>query len=74
MSAQWFSKSGPHYYPASTKRGQHTSLWIDAKILDKVRIVAKHDAVYINRVNYTALVLYLEDKKLKWVENGRPAS
>ena len=64
----WFLKSRAkksfHYYLASTKRGKYTSLWIDTKLLDKVRIVAKRDAVAINRVIYTALVLYLEEQKL----------
>lgn len=67
-SVEWFLKSRAkksfHYYLASTKRGNYTSLWIDSKILDRVRIVAKRDAVSINRVIYTALVLYLEEKKL----------
>ncbi len=67
-SVVWFLKSRAkksfHYYLASTKRGKYTSLWIDSKILDRVRIVAKRDAVSINRVIYTALVLYLEEKKL----------
>lgn len=64
----WFLKSRAkksfHYYLASTKRGKYTSLWIDTRILDKVRIIAKRDAVSINRVIYTALVLYLENRKI----------
>ena len=67
-AVEWFfasrAKKSFHYYLASTKRGKYTSLWIDTKILDRTRIIAKRDAVSISRVIYTALVLYLEEKKL----------
>ena len=67
-SVEWFLKSRAkkmfHYYLATTKRGKYTSLWIDTNILNRVRIVAKRDAVSINRVIYTALILYLEEKNL----------
>ena len=67
-AVEWFfasrAKKSFHYYLASTKRGKYTSLWIDTKILDRARIIAKRDAVSISRVIYTALVLYLEEKRL----------
>lgn len=61
----WFinrrAKRRFQYYIASNKRSKYVSLWIDSKVLDKVRLVADRDGVSMNRVVYTALVLYLED-------------
>ena len=53
-----------HYYLASTKRGKYTSLWLDTALLDRVRVFAARDSVSIARVVYTALVLFLEHKKV----------
>lgn len=67
-AVEWFfasrAKKSFHYYLASNKRGKYTSLWIDTKLLNRARIIAKRDAVSINRVIYTALVLYLEEENI----------
>lgn len=64
----WFlkdrAKRSFRYYIASTRRGKYTSMWLNGRLLDKARVVAKRDAVSINRVVYTALVLYLEEKEV----------
>lgn len=68
QAVEWFlasrAKKSFNYYLASTKRGKYTSLWISTKLLDRVRVIAARDAVSISRVIYTALVLYLEEKKV----------
>ncbi len=65
---QWFlrsrAKKSFRYYIASNRRSKYTTLWIDTMVVGKVRIAAKRDAVAMNRVIYTALVLYLESKNL----------
>lgn len=64
----WFWKSRAkktfNFYLASNKRGKYKTLWIDSKILDRVRVIAARDDTSISRVIYTAIVLYLEDKGL----------
>ena len=67
-AVKWFlasrAKKSFNYYLASTKRGKYTSLWLDTKLLDRVRVVSARDAVSYSRVIYTALVLFLEKKKV----------
>lgn len=68
QAVEWFlasrAKKSFNYYLASTKRGKYTSMWIDTGLIDRVRVVAARDAVSISRVIFTALVLYLEEKKV----------
>lgn len=68
QAVEWFlasrAKKSFNYYLASTKRGKYTSLWIDTNLLGRIRVIAARDAVSIARVIYTALVLYLEEKKI----------
>ncbi len=58
------AKKSFRYYLASPRRGKYTSLWLDTKLLDRVRVIAARDAVSYSRVIYTALVLFLEKKKV----------
>ncbi len=67
-AVKWFlasrARKSFNYYLASTKRGKYTSLWLDTSLLDRVRVVSARDAVSHSRVIYTALVLFLEKKKV----------
>ena len=68
QAVTWFlatrAKKSFNYYLASTKRGKYTSLWLNTSLLDRVRVSAARDSVSNSRVIYTALVLYLEHKKV----------
>ncbi len=68
QAVTWFlatrAKKSFDYYLASTKRGKYTSLWFDTGLLDRVRVFAARDSVSNSRLVYTALVLYLEHKKV----------
>ncbi len=67
-AVKWFlasrAKKAFYYYLASPRRGKYTSLWLNTKLLDRVRVIAARDAVSYSRVIYTALVLFLEKKKV----------
>lgn len=68
QAVTWFlatrAKKSFNYYLASTKRGKYTSLWLDTGLLDRVRVFAARDSVSNSRLIYTALILYLEHKRV----------
>lgn len=67
-SVRWFlatqANKSFHYYLASDKRGEYTSIWIDAGLLDQLKVIKVRDSVPISRVIYTAFVLYLDSKEV----------
>lgn len=65
---RWFLKHEGRkrtiFYLASSHAGGYATMWLDGKLLDRIRVVADRDQVPINRVTYTALVHYLQSRNV----------
>ena len=67
-SLRWFLKHEGRkktiFYLASSHAGGYATMWLDGKLLDRIRVIAERDQVPINRVTYTALVHYLQSRNV----------
>ena len=65
---RWFLKHEGRkrtiFYLASSHAGGYATMWLDGKLLDRIRVIADRDQVPINRVTYTALVHYLQSRNV----------
>ena len=65
---RWFLKHEGRkktiFYLASSHAGGYATMWLDGKLLDRIRVIAERDQVPINRVTYTALVHYLQSRNV----------
>ena len=65
---RWFLKHEGRkktiFYLASSHAGGYATMWLDGKLLDRIRVIAERDQVPINRATYTALVHYLQSRNI----------